>query len=118
MKPPPPAPVNFTPVAPHVKRPVDRLIHLVVGPPKASLRSTKCSFSPDSSRLAISGITRVQNQWAPEGFCDSSVRSLIATRIRAFWFVDGAIAQNTVVEIASALSRDWRMNGASACITA
>src|SRR5262252_10743657 len=43
--------------------------------------TSRCSSSPGSSLMAISGITRVQNQWAPDGFDGSSVSRLIATRI-------------------------------------
>src|SRR6202044_3546538 len=48
--------------------------------------TSRCSSSPVSSRLAISGITRVQNQWAPEGWSGFSVRRLIATRMRSTRF--------------------------------
>ena len=37
-----------------------------------------------SEPLAISGMIRVQNQWAPDGAAGSSVRRLIATRMRAW----------------------------------
>src|SRR5215510_166574 len=43
--------------------------------------TSKWNSSPSVRRLAISGITRVQNQWAPDGLAGSSVRRLIATRI-------------------------------------
>src|SRR4249919_3177285 len=46
--------------------------------------TSRCSSSPGSSRLAISGITPVQHQWAPDGLSGCSVRRLIATRMSSY----------------------------------
>src|SRR5919204_1044493 len=53
--------------------------------------SNKWNSSPSVRRPAISGITRVQNQWAPEGLAGSSVRRLIATRMLSSEDVGGHV---------------------------
>src|SRR5215471_1459384 len=46
--------------------------------------TSRCSSSLYSSRLAISGTTLVQHQWAPEGAAGFSVKRLIATRMLSY----------------------------------
>ena len=43
--------------------------------------TSRWNSSSSVSLLAISGMIRVQNQWAPDGLAGSSVSRLIATRI-------------------------------------
>jgi len=94
------------------------------------------SSSPSVSWSAMAGMTRVQNQWAPDGRCGSSVRRLMATRIEpgrerrgrvrpsgapaplALVGVSRLTGQKVVVAMVSGLMRDWRTNWAMVCMTA